>query len=100
MNFESTSVVLRSLRMNVLKSPGTHWAEELIVDSGADACWYVRGKMLSCQTPLRSKIKGLDDALLLDAKGQGRLTIELIDGKIITIDNVLYVPDSKFNLVR
>ena len=37
MNFESTSVVLRSLRMNVLKSLGTHWAEELIVDSGANA---------------------------------------------------------------
>ena len=99
MNFESTSVVLRSLRMNVLKSPGTHWAEELIVDSGANASLVCERRLLSYETPLRSKIKGLDDALLLDAKGQGRLTIELIDGKIITIDNVLYVPDSKFNLV-
>ena len=99
MNFESTSVVLRSLRMNVLKSPGTRWAEELIVDSGANASLVCERRLLSYETPLRSKIKGIDDALLLDAKGQGRLTIELIDGKIITIDNVLYVPDSKFNLI-
>ena len=99
LDIESTTVALRSLRMNVLKSPGTHWAKELIIDSGANASLVCEGRLLNKLVPLCSKVKGIDDTLLLDVKGQGSLRIKLENGTIIEIKGVLYVPDSKFNLV-
>ena len=85
--------------MNVLKSPGPHWAKELIIDSGANASLVCEGRLLNKLVPLYSKVKGIDDTLLLDVKGQGSLRIKLENGTIIEIKGVLYVPDSKFNLV-
>ena len=99
MDIESTSVILRSLRLNVHTSPSHNWDHELIIDSGANASLVCEGRLLNKLVPLCSKVKGIDDTLLLDVKGQGSLRIKLENGTIIEIKGVLYVPDSKFNLV-
>ena len=44
-------------------------------------------------------VKGIDDTLLLDVKGQGCLKIRLDNGNILETSGVLYVSDSKFNLI-
>ena len=91
--------MLRSLHRYVHKSPGYNWDYELIIDSGANASLVCERRLLSKLVPLKSKVKGIDDTLLLDVKGQGSLRIKLDNGSILEIDGVLYVPDSKFNLV-
>ena len=95
----STSVVLRSLHRNIQKSPGFKWDYELIADSGANASLVCGGRLLTKRAPLQSEVRGIDDTLLLDVKGQGSLRIKLDNGSILKIGGVLYVPDSKFNLV-
>ena len=92
-------MVLRSLHRNVHKSPGSNWDYELIIDSGANASLVCERRLLSKLVPLKSKVKGIDDTLLLDVKGQGCLKIRLDNGMTIDIEGVLYVPDSKFNLI-
>ena len=79
-NIKSTSVVLRSLHRNVHKSPGSNWDYELIIDSGANASLVCERRLLSKLVPLKSKVKGIDDTLLLDVKGQGCLKIRLDNG--------------------
>ena len=77
---ESTSVVLRSLHRNVHKSPGYNWDYELIIDSGANASLVCERRLLTKLVPLKSKVRGIDDTLLLDVKGQGCLRIRLDNG--------------------
>ena len=95
----STSVVLRSLHRNIQKSPGFNWDYELIIDSGANASLVCERRLLTKLVHLKSKVRGIDDTLLLDVKGQGCLRIRLDNGMTIDIEGVLYVPDSKFNLI-
>ena len=99
LDIESTSVVLRTLRLNVQKSPGYNWDHELIIDSGANGSLVCERRLLTKIAPLQSKVRGIDDTLLLDVKGQGSLRIKLDNGSALKIGGVLYVPDSKFNLV-
>ena len=69
MDIESTSVILRSLRLNVHTSPSHNWDHELIIDSGANASLVCEGRLLNKLVPLCSKVKGIDDTLLLGVKG-------------------------------
>ena len=82
MDIESTSVILRSLRLKVHTSPSHNWDHELIIDPGANASLVCEGRLLNKLVPLRSKVKGIDDTLLLDVKGQGSLRPKLENGHL------------------
>ena len=76
MDIESTSVILRSLRLNVHTSPGHNWDHELIIDPGANASLVCEGRLLNKLVPLCSKVKGIDDTPLLGVKGQNSLRLK------------------------
>ena len=98
-DYGSASVVLHSMRSHSFSGRLDYWESRLVIDSGATTSIVCQREWISRYTPERSKVKGLDSTLLLDGKGSGDMLVTLEDGLKLKINDVLYVPDAKFNLI-
>ena len=97
-DYGSASVILHSMRSHFPSGPLDCWESRLVIDSGATTSIVCQREWFLRFTPEGSKVKGLDSTLLLDGEGSGDMLVALEDGFRLKINDVLYVPEAKFNL--
>ena len=97
-DYGSDSVILHSMRSHFPSGPLDYWESRLVIDSGATTSIVCQREWILRFNLEESKVKGLDSALLLGGEGSGDTLVTLKDRFRLKINDVLYVPDAKFNL--